>query len=228
MNIRTTLGRFVVFCAGLLLAFAAHAQSLSATQITALRAACFLDVTCAAFISGANPVGLRGYMNGGSGTAVWRTDAPVTALLDAINWSLYTPSGSVDDGTLGTQLTALQRGTQFLAIQTKQINLQLMLQGRTTLDCRPSTLRAGLRDATIQVPSGAGGALTSPGGASGVNILAGCQRTGTRAELMLAAALQGSDTTGSTTGRVMTWEGQVSENESNRLVFKDDGTLWTP
>lgn len=225
---RNILRRFVAFAAGLVLAAAAHAQTLSATQVTALRAACFLDVTCAAFISGANPVGLRGYLNGGSGTAIWRTEAPVTTLLDAVNWSLYTPSGGVDDTTLSTQLVANQRGAQLLAIQTKQINLQLMLQGRTTLDCRPSTLRAGLRDATIQVPSGSAGAFTAPGGASGANILAACQRTGTRAELMLAAGSQGSDTTGSTTGRVITWEGTVSENDSNRLVFKDDGSLWTP
>ena len=97
--------------------------------------------------------------------------------------------------------------------KSKQMNLQLFLQGRESFNCAPPSARGGLRDAVILVPSGAGGANTSPGGASGVNVLNVCVRTATRAELILAAASQGSDTTGGVTARVLTWEGLLSGND---------------
>ena len=140
---------------------------------------------------------------------VWRTEAPVNAILDAINWGTYTPS----DAIASADPTLTQQVGRLLTIQTKQMNLQLMVQGRDVINCSRPNVRGGLRDAVIQVPSGAGGAATSPGGANGATVLAQCIRNATEAEKILATASQASDTTGSTTARVMGFEGNVSPQD---------------
>lgn len=223
-----TTDMFRRLLAGLWLALssvAAFAQ-LTPQQVVSLRAAVFADPTAAAFVTGGNAAGLRGYLNGASATSAWHTYAPVSGLLDAINWAQYTPTDAVAGADTDPLLT--RKIGWMLSIKIKQTNLQLMLQGRDTINCAPPNVRAGLRDAVIQVPSGAGGAATSPGGASGVTLLARCQRVATRAEIMLATAAQGSDTTGGLTSRVLTYQGDVSEVDSVRLIFRDDGTIWTP
>lgn len=133
---------------------------------------------------------------------VWRTDAQVSAILDAINWSLYTPNDAPDNTATYTN--------RALNIQTKQMNLQNMVIGRDRLDCSKVNIRAGLRDAVIAVPAGNGGAAVSPGGASGATVLNNCTRNATRLEKLLAVASQGNDTTGAVTARVLGFEGIVS------------------
>lgn len=198
---------------------------LTPAQLTALRVACFADPSAFAFFAGqGNAAGLRAYLNGASGSNAWRTDAPVNAILDAINWGTYTPS----DAIASADPTLTQQVGRLLAIQTKQMNLQLMVQGRDLLNCARPNVRGGLRDAVIQVPSGAGGAATSPGGANGATVLAQCVRPATRAEVMLAAQSQASDTTGTTTARVLTFEGDVQDVEAATLIYHDDGTIWGP
>lgn len=197
---------------------------MTPAQLPALRVACFADPTAAAFFAApGNAAGLRAYLNAASGSNAWRTDAPIVGILDAITWANYTPSDAIaaSDPTLTQQIGRL------LTIQTKQMNLQLMLQGRETLNCARPNVRGGLRDAVIQIPSGASGANTSPGGANGSTVLAQCVRAATRAEVMLAAQSQASDTTGTTTARVLTFEGDVSEVEAATLIYRDDGTIWT-
>lgn len=198
---------------------------MTPAQLTALRVACFADPSAFAFFAGqGNAAGLRAYLNGASGSNAWRTDAPVNAILDAINWGTYTPS----DAIASADPTLTQQVGRLLAIQTKQMNLQLMVQGRDVLNCSRPNVRGGLRDAVIQVPSGAGGAATSPGGANGATVLAQCVRPATRAEVMLAAQSQASDTTGTTTARVLTFEGDVKDVEAATLIYHDDGTIWGP
>lgn len=130
---------------------------------------------------------------------VWRTDASVQDIYDAINWSQYTPVDAPEATGIYT--------ARALAIQTKQMNLQNMLQGRTTIDCSKTNVRAGLRDAVVAVPAGASGAAVSPGGASGATVLANCIRPATRLEKLLST---GSATTGSTTANLLGFEGSVS------------------
>jgi hypothetical protein len=197
---------------------------MTPSQLTALRAACFLDANAAAFfVAPGNAAGLRAYLNAASGTSVWRTDAQVDAINDGIDYGKYTPTDAVPaaDPALSIDIARMLR------IQTKQMNLQGMLIGRTTLNCSRPNVRGGLRDAVIGVPAGISGALTAPGGASGVNVLNACIRPGTRAEVMLAAAAAGSDTTGTVAARVLTFEGDVQDVEAATLIYKDDGSLWT-
>lgn len=136
-----------------------------------------------------------------SATDVWRTEAPVSAIYDAITWTNYTPADATDATALFTN--------RALVIQTKQMNLQNLLQGRTTIDASKANTRAGLRDAVISLPSGAGGAATSAGGAGGATILAACVRKATRFEALYAT---GPVTTGPTSAKLLVLEGAVSSD----------------
>jgi len=132
--------------------------------------------------------------------SVWQTAVPVEAIFGAINWSAYTPVDTAD-GTVLFQ-------NRLLVIQTKQMNLQNMLTGRTKIDASKDNIRAGLRDAVIAIPAGAGGASVSPGGASGVNVLNVCVRPATRAEKLLNT---GSLTTGTVTAFGLGFEGKFTQ-----------------
>jgi hypothetical protein len=200
---------------------------MTPTQLTALRAACFLDANAAAFFAGqGNAAGLRAYLNAASGTNVWRTEAPTVDILDAVDQSRYTPNDPVLQTNAATD-SLLRLNARALYAQTKLMVLQNFVLSRQALDCRPATVRGSLRDAVIQVPTGVDGAAMQPGGASGVNVLNKCVRSGTRAEVMLAAAAQGSDTTGGVTARVMTFEGEVADLDAATLIYRDDGSIWT-
>jgi hypothetical protein len=131
--------------------------------------------------------------------AVWRSNVPVKDVFDAINWALYTPVDA-PDGTGVHQ-------ERLLIIQTKQMNLQNMLIGRDAIDAGKANIRAGLRDAVIQVPAGASGAAVAPGGASGATVLNALTRSATRAEKVLATPNQ---TTGAVSAGLLNFEGKVS------------------
>lgn len=136
---------------------------------------------------------------------VWRTEAPTTLLIDSINLANYTPNDAIADSDSGDLLQ--RKNGRLLTAQTKQMNLQLMLQGRDALNCSTATVRSNLRDAVILLPTGSGGANTSPGGASGVNTLTACTRNGTEAEKILAGA---QETTGTVTANVLGFEGKLT------------------
>lgn len=139
-----------------------------------------------------------------SPVSAWRSDASVTAILDAIDFSKYTPNDAPDSTT-----TYLNRA---LLAQTKQMNLQLLTMGRETINTSRTTIRASLRDAVINVPTGAGGANTQPGGASGVNVLNACVRqTATRLENLFAST---PVSTGTVSAAVLAVEGSLSPDEA--------------
>lgn len=130
---------------------------------------------------------------------VWRTEVPAGAILDAISWDKFTPTDAVDGTAIYTN--------RLLAVQTKQMNLQLMVQGRQTLDASKANVRLGLRDAVIQLPTGASGAAVSAAGANGVNVLNACLRNATLGEQVLNA---GSATTGGVTANLLGFEGSLN------------------
>lgn len=177
-------------------------MSLTQTQLTALGAAIAADPALSAFPLGSDgALALAQVLNAPASPTftVWRTDAKVSDIADAINWALYTPADAADTTTIYTN--------RALLAQTKQMNLQLMLQGRTTLDCSKANIRAGLRDAVIQVPTGVGGAPTAPGGASGATVLTACTRAASLAEKILAGS---PVATGTVTANLLGFEGTVT------------------
>ena len=133
---------------------------------------------------------------------VWNTNAAVKDIFDAITWANYTPTDAADN-------TATQTN-RLLAVQTKQMNLQNMLQGRDSIDAGKANIRTGLRDAVIALPSGVGGASVSAGGASGVTVLTACTRKSTRLEKLLST---GSAQTGTVTANLPGWEGMTNYQE---------------
>ena len=129
---------------------------------------------------------------------VWRTEAPVGAVYDAISWDKFTPTDAAD--------STVTYSNRLLAVQTKQMNLQNMLVGRETIDASKTNVRLGLRDAVIALPTGVGGAAVTAGGASGVNVLNALTRKATRVEKVLAT---GSATSGTVTANLMGFEGAI-------------------
>lgn len=140
--------------------------------------------------------------NAASTTDVWRTDAPVQSIYDAIDWSKFTPVDAADGTTIYSN--------RLLLIQTKQMNLTNILQGRSTVDASKANLRAGLRDAVIALPAGASGASVVAGGAGGVNVLNACVRKATRFEKLFATT---QATTGTVTANLLVLEGSVSTDD---------------
>lgn len=154
-------------------------------------------------LAGLNDVAIAAYYNTATATDIWRTDAPVDAILDAIDWSKYTPSDNADATTVFSN--------RVLSIQTKQMNLQNMIIGRDFLNAAKPNIRGGLRDAVIAVPAGAAGAAVSPGGPGGALVLAVCVRKANNVEVVLSTTTNG--TTGPTTARVPVYtEASVSIN----------------
>lgn len=183
-------------------------MSLNPAQRTTVLAAVQANPTAQALRAAGNSTGLMNWLNAPSSpvVTVWRTEVPTINLADTINWTLYTPNDSPDNTATYTN--------RALLCQTKQMNLQIMMQGRTTMDFSKASVRAGMRDAVIQVPSGAGGTMTAPGGASGATLLNAATRIATEAEGILAAA---AVTTGSVTANILTFEGQCSQADSDWL-----------
>lgn len=139
---------------------------------------------------------------------VWRTEAPTDAIMDAIAFSSYTPNDAVLSSDTDPALS--RKIGWLLTIQTKQMNLQLMVQGRQSIDTSKANVRAGLRDAVILVPAGAGGTNVSPGGASGATVMTACLRDATEAEKILTT---GHQSTGGVTADVMGYEGSISPQD---------------
>jgi hypothetical protein len=147
------------------------------------------------------------------GVQAWNKAAPVDSILDAIDTTKYTPTATITGSEVEPLLTR-KRGW-LDEINVKLMVLQTMLVGRAVVDATRATVRASLRDSVIQIPSGAldgngKPGLTAAAGVSGVNVLQACQRAATVAEDALKSGIA---TTGSTTGVLLTFDGQVSSTD---------------
>lgn len=135
---------------------------------------------------------------------VWSTNVDVNSVLDAIDFSQYTPN-QTPDATSAPLFTA-----RLLAIQTKQMNLQNMTLGRDKLNCSRDRVREGLLDAVIDLPSGTNGALRSAAGSGGIRVVNAMTRPATRGEKIFASA---QDSTGAVTAFNLGYEGQISDTD---------------
>ena len=139
---------------------------------------------------------------------VWRSDASVVDIFDAITWASMTPADvpSVADSA---QVAAAQT-TRALICQAKQINLQILLQGRQTLNATKLKVRQALTDSLTGVPAGVSGANLDAGWLAVKNVL---YRPATRLEQLLATG--GSGTTGQPA--TMGYEGSISYPEVEQI-----------
>lgn len=119
---------------------------------------------------------------------VWRTSTDADMILDAITWANLTPNG-VPDGSV-------EFTNRALACQAKQLNIQIMLQGRGALATGKSTIRSGLSDALTNVPAGGGGALLDAGWLGAGKVKATITRTATVLEKLFATGAGTAGTPG--------------------------------
>lgn len=138
---------------------------------------------------------------------VYRTAIPVAEVFDAVTWANFTPSDAVP--TADALSNALFQSRQ-IACQTKQMNVQTMLMGQTTVNGSKPNIRAGLQDALTNLPSGANGALRSAGWVTVRDTV--LTRPATRAEKLYADKTNGNGGT-KTTAAVLTFEGTLSAGD---------------
>lgn len=86
---------------------------------------------------------------------VWNNQTPIQSIYDSIVWANLTPAAAPDTTAIYTN--------RALQCQAKQINLQILIQGRDTVDASKTSVRAGLQDSLTNLCSGAGGAVVSAG-----------------------------------------------------------------
>lgn len=186
---------------------------MNPTQIIALRAKIFLDATAAAFFPSRDSGGLQVYLNSPASPAysVYARQTRADDINDAILWSKMTSSDTP---------TALVSYTNaVLLCQSKQINLQILLQGKEVINTGKVNIRGAFQDALTNVPSGA---LNAPQGAGWSAVKTVMTRTATIAEKMLAT---GAGTAAAPSD--LDLDGAVSEQEAGTLMFHDNGVLWT-
>ena len=109
---------------------------------------------------------------------VWRSTTPADEIADAILWDRLTPVDTPDGSAIQTN--------RLLLCQAKQMNLQVLLQGRDSIGTGRSNLRSGLSDALLNVPSGVGGATQDAGWIGAGRVKATITRLATIAERAFA------------------------------------------
>ena len=188
-------------------------MALSTAQLLTLRAAIAAVPALAALEeNGDTDLVIADYFNAPTDPVVrvWNPAVPVREIMDSFNWGAFTPTDSVTESNVDTA-ALLRYMCRAQAIQIKQRNLQLLLQGRDTADATLEKFRDGLRDALVAVPSGVSGAGVTVAGGSGSLALTACTRVATRAENMYAEAQ--IKTTGGVAAKIMTFVGFLSPSD---------------
>lgn len=134
---------------------------------------------------------------------VWATNVLVGSIYDAITWASLTPNDPVPTDT---QLNALIWQSRALMCQAKQFNLQILLQGLTTISGAKAKLRNGLMDALQNVPSGNNGTAKDAGWTAVQIVLT---RSATRVEKLFSDKSAGNGAV-VTTPATMVVEGAIT------------------
>jgi hypothetical protein len=122
------------------------------------------------------------------GFQVWRSSTNADDIMDAITWANLTPADAADGTATYTN--------RALACQAKQLNLQIMLQGRATLGTGKASIRTGLADALTNVPAGVAGAALDAGWLGAGKVKAAITRTATVLEKLFATGVGTAATPG--------------------------------
>lgn len=159
------------------------------------------DAGFVAFRQANNEQGMADFYNAASAFFVWRPITSASTILDAVTWASLTPSDTADGTATFTN--------RALVCQAKQLNLQILLQGRESLATGLTNVRQGLTDALLNVPAGSGGALLDAGWLGAGKVKAAISRLATRGERLFAT---GTGTAG-TPGLIGGFEGNVSAQD---------------
>ena len=135
----------------------------------------------------------------------WRKAASWGPIFAAIDGSLYTPQPA--QVTAANDATATKLLLVNLLKLTMQQNYLLAMQ---TVDATNADARDALVDQVTNVYTLNGTNRANPGGIGGADIAPHLARPALRGELIFGGQ---TSTTGGVTARVLTWEGQVSDND---------------
>lgn len=127
---------------------------------------------------------------------VWRPTTHASDIMDAITWAALTPND------------ALSTTNQVLICQAKQLNLQILLQGRDTIATGKTNVRGGLSDALLNVPSGNSGNVQDAGWLGTGKVKATISRQASVVEKLFAV---GAGTAGTPSSLVV--EGPISPQD---------------
>lgn len=139
---------------------------------------------------------------------VFKTSLASQDIFDQITWANYTPQDAPDN--------TVTWSNRSLACQGKQFNLQIMLQSAGSVNPSHINLRAGINDATTNLPSGVNGANKSGGWS---NILPIMRRLANNLEKLFAVQTSGvgvtpADPLGATTNpALLVFEGTINGSQ---------------
>ena len=175
---------------------------MTPAQLTALKnhIAANLDPAVIAARDSGNDTELARLYNLPSSFSVWRSTTPADTIADAIAWDKLTPIEAPD--------TTIIQTNRLLVCQSRQINIQILLQGRETVGTGRATLRKGLNDALVGVPSGALGAAQDAGWGGANGVKSSITRIATVAERVFATGTG----TGANPG-TLGFEGELSSSD---------------
>ncbi len=184
-------------------------MALTQAQLTTLKTA-ILAETDAGFVAlrqANDEQGMATFYNAPSTFYVWRPITDASSILDAITWANLTPADTADGTTSFTN--------RALACQAKQLNLQILLQGRDSLATGRTSVRQGLSDALLNVPAGPAGALLDAGWLGAGKVKEAISRLATRCERLFVTGTGSAGVPG-----VLGFEGNVSAQDISDALLK--------
>ena len=128
---------------------------MTPAQLVTLTASILADANLTALVAEGATGAIAQYLRTDSTFVVWRTTTPVSDIDDAIIWANMTPTDAPDGTAIYTN--------RALFSQAKQISLQTMVQGQSSISSAKTNVRSGLQDALTNLPTGAGGATQAAG-----------------------------------------------------------------
>lgn len=163
-------------------------MTLTPQQSAALKTAILADPSVAEVFNSGDLSGAAAYMNEPHSPAffVWRDTTPAADILDAITWASLTPADSPDGTATYTN--------RALMCQAKQLNLQIILQGRESVATGRLNVRQALTDALTGVPAGPGGTQLDAGWLGASKVKSAIQRQASRFERLFATGAGTSNT----------------------------------
>lgn len=177
-------------------------EQLAALKVAVLNSA---DQAVVAAASSRNDTELSRLLNLPSTFVVWRLSTSADDISEAILWERLTPVDVPDGSAIQTN--------RLLLCQAKQMNLQVLLQGRVTVATGRSQIRTGFSDALTNVPSGVGGQTQDAGWIGASRVKATITRFATAAERVFAT---GAGTAG--VPGVLGFEGTVSIDDIGKMM----------
>lgn len=185
---------------------------LTAPQLAILKAA-ILAETDSTVVTARTPATrddrvIAAFYNQPSTFYVWKSSVDTEAIFEAIDWAKLTVTDQAT--TADSPQVAAAQTNWHLGCQGKQFNLQIVLQGRQTINATRLKTRQMLTDALQNLPSGAGGALQDAGW---TQVKQALYRAATRGEALYAT---GTGTTG--VPGLLTFEGAVSLDDVSTVL----------